>query len=273
MQALSSQWRKALSATGDAPQRVLESLVREEQAREHWFTCALALRSLHETADVAHEARRVAGRMYFDVMDSAPTLPDARYEFTTDFGSEHQARWRDELAHLVGRPDIHALEVGSFEGRSACWWLENILTHPTSTLTCVDTFSVVLGGVIYDRHDTRFDRNMARTGAAHRVRKLKGRSRELLPHLTPASFDFVYVDGAHHVAEVMFDALLVWPLLRDGGTLIFDDYALGREVRSGLSARAPGFAIDAFLTLVPGQFELLHRGWQLSLRKTRGESR
>ncbi len=273
MQALASQWRKALSATRDAPQHLLASLVREEMTRENWFTCGLALRALHETADVAHDARRAAGRMYFDLMDSAPTLPDARYEFTTDFGSEHQARWRDELAHLAGRPDIHALEVGSFEGRSACWWLENILTHPTSTLTCVDTFSVVLGGVVYERHGTRFDRNMARTGAAHRVRKLKGRSRDILPHLPPSSFDLVYVDGAHNVAEVMFDALLVWPLLREGGSLIFDDYALGRELRGGLSARAPGLAINAFLTLVPGEFELLHSGWQLSLRKTRSENR
>ena len=36
--------------------------------------------------------------------------------------------------------EVFGLEIGSFEGRSAIWLLENILTHSNSHLTCVDTF-------------------------------------------------------------------------------------------------------------------------------------
>ena len=35
---------------------------------------------------------------------------------------------------------LHALELGSWEGSSACWLLAHVLRHPSSRLTCIDTF-------------------------------------------------------------------------------------------------------------------------------------
>jgi hypothetical protein len=63
-----------------------------------------------------------------------------------------------------------ALEVGSFEGRSALWMLENLLTHPDSTLTVVDTFAGSHEHVRNEKSwnisvsalEARFDANTAR---------------------------------------------------------------------------------------------------------------
>ena len=34
--------------------------------------------------------------------------------------------------------ELHILEIGSFEGKSTVWFLENILQNKNSTITCVD---------------------------------------------------------------------------------------------------------------------------------------
>ena len=34
--------------------------------------------------------------------------------------------------------ETHVLEIGSWEGRSSAWLLEQLLTHPRSTLTAID---------------------------------------------------------------------------------------------------------------------------------------
>ncbi len=33
------------------------------------------------------------------------------------------------------------VEIGSFEGRSTLWILENLLRHPDSRMHCIDTFA------------------------------------------------------------------------------------------------------------------------------------
>ena len=64
--------------------------------------------------------------------------------FTADWFSHNERMWR-ELFDKVGwhspERELHALEVGSWEGRSACWLLQNILKHENSTLHCIDTWS------------------------------------------------------------------------------------------------------------------------------------
>ena len=58
-------------------------------------------------------------------------------KFTADGFSSHIPNWERWLRPLAGQP-TQVLEIGSYEGRSAVWLLQEILTHPESRLTCVD---------------------------------------------------------------------------------------------------------------------------------------
>jgi hypothetical protein len=112
------------------------------------------------------------------------------YAFTKNWTDRKKDDWIKHLGHLKGKPDLKILEVGTYEGRSAIWFLENLLTHPTSDITCVDVF--VKEGV-----EERFDHNIALSGHAERVIKLKGYSQLVLRSLEPNSFDVVYIDACH----------------------------------------------------------------------------
>src|SRR3569832_159477 len=67
-------------------------------------------------------------------------LPDGPYRFTHDYFSPNIGQWSKDQARFAGLPNLRFLEVGRFEGRSACWLLQNILTHESSRITCLDLF-------------------------------------------------------------------------------------------------------------------------------------
>ena len=184
-----------------------------------------------------------------------PAVFSGRYVFTSDwFSHKCEASWSAHFAGLAGQPHLQVLEIGSYEGRATVWLLTNVLTHPTSRIVCIDPFHPAYGA--------RFDRNMESTGAAQKVTKLCARSTAALPHLPPASFDFIYVDGDHKKEYVLQDAVLVWPLLKVGGSLTFDDYHF-EDVR---------VAVAAFRAVYQEHLHVVSQGAQLTVRKT-GEPR
>jgi len=187
--------------------------------------------------------------------------------FSEDWFTENIRIWEPFLRELEGRcPRI--LEIGSFEGLSACFLLWRL---PDAQLTCVDTFAgipeYVAHGIAVADLEAVFDENVSLVDDA-RVRKLVGDSRRMLLDLVAeeAQFDLVYVDGSHLALDVVVDAALAWPLLVPGGILIFDDYT--GDLQEPDALLRPGPAIDAFLGLVEGHYKLLLEDRQLIARKT-----
>lgn len=166
--------------------------------------------------------------------------------------SHTREHWPEMFADLdlVGEPNLSFLEIGCFEGQSALWTLENVLTHPSSRLTIIDPLEfrdindedqrVRLARHLAPHFSGRFD---GRWGGG-RVRIFDGRSEDVLRRdwYRVERFDFVYVDGDHYPAGVLKDAVLAWPLVKPGGAMLFDDYVheLGGH-------RGPRPAIDAFV--------------------------
>jgi predicted O-methyltransferase YrrM len=257
--------------TGDRATELTAALERNEiTVEEHndgRFVMVMAMRRLIDSGCDDRAARMIAREMH-DLYADNPPLPHARYRFSFDWVSPHTAAWAKDLEHLKGKPHVRALEVGCFEGQSACWFLDNVFTHPTSRMVCVDPFAVPMVSVLLRYFEARFDFNIEASGSGDRVTKLIGHSQVVLRTLQPASFDFIYVDGSHKIGDVLQDAVLAWTLLRPGGIVNFDDYALVDDLSEGMLARAPGRAIDAFVSLLGSSATIVRRDWQMVLRKT-----
>ena len=164
--------------------------------------------------------------------------------------------------------NLNFLEVGSFEGRSTLWLLNNILTHDSSRITCVDTFEgseehekdLVKG--LYDR----FKNNISPYSS--KVTISRGLSSVQLKKISlevSDKFDFIYIDGDHKAKSVLEDAILSFPLLDVMGIMVFDDYEfedpyLNENVKTKLG-------IDAFLQIYEDCYKLFYKQYQVGIQK------
>ena len=205
------------------------------------------------------------------------------YKFTQDWFSWAPAVWEQLIPLLPERKKF--LEIGSFEGRSATWIIENMLDNeavPGSVL-CIDTWE---GGEEHNNGEMsgaeeRFKHNVGvaqakywkRTGnldAYSIVDTFKGKSDLALAHIRAVDerywdeFDFIYIDGSHVAKDVLTDACMAWPLLKKQGIMVFDDYMWG-EPRDILHRPKP--AIDAFVNIFAEEVDMVHMGYQLIVRK------
>jgi predicted O-methyltransferase YrrM len=231
-----------------------------------WYVCSHYRR---QRDDIAAAAFR-SDLPVVTLASPGPVLPDdqvyrGKYGFTQNWFTTKIPVWEKSLAPFKGKPGVKYLEVGLYEGRSALWMLENVLTDPTSHLTGIDIFD----GELKDRF---FD-NLRRCGAEGRATVLIGFSQVEMRRLPLESFDIIYIDGSHATADVLEDAVLSYRLLRPGGVLIFDDYVWSGALYTGPLTRDetsdfPKAAIDRFVQCFEGRMSVLHNGSQLIVKKS-----
>jgi hypothetical protein len=212
------------------------------------------------------KSETIPGKLPPPMRSGAPEFPGG------DWFSENVPNWRAWLGGWK-KEGLRALEIGSYEGRSACWLIENVLWMNRGTLECVD---VEIRPELYE--------NVARLQETMRVGVWINEytSAYFWRHLAShARYDLIYVDGAHDAASVFVDAAYAWQGLDVGGVLIFDDYRwtpkLGEDGDTPEAIAehgAPGPVIDAFLYAHAGRFEVLedapdapNPGWQKAIRR------
>ncbi len=165
--------------------------------------------------------------------------------FTSDWFTSHAQEWLSRIDAQC----IRALEVGSYEGRSTLWLLENLLVHPSSSIVCIDSWDgedKTLGTATISAR-ARFEHNVS--PHKNKVTQRVGKSLKLLAeaNIRGEQFDLIFIDGDHEGLSALTDILLGWPLLLSGGWLVFDDYRWD----SPLLRSQPHHAWDAFVSVKP----------------------
>lgn len=178
--------------------------------------------------------------------------------FTTDW-FETAARPIWDLL-IPALPATRVLEVGSYEGASACYLIEHLGAKAPLEMHRVDPWegsaSPDSGGVEMQEVEARFRRNTAllleRSPHPITLEVHKDFSDAVLAQLLIQKgrgyFDLVYIDGSHQAPDVLADAVLGFKLLRSKGIMVFDDYLWrGPAENDSNPALCPKLAIDAFI--------------------------
>lgn len=187
--------------------------------------------------------------------------------YTADWFSGNIPNWKKWTAPLAGKP-IRAVEIGSFEGRSTRWIVDSLLGDSESRIDCVDTWE---GSPEHGEHSKnglfdRFRENLCDAIESGKVIPHRGLSQNELPKLFSAgnTYDFAYIDGSHTSRDTLSDAVHVFPMLKEGGIMIFDDYNW-YGFKNPL--KNPRTGIDAFLQVYSGCYEVIAKEYQVAIRK------
>lgn len=186
-----------------------------------------------------------------------PVRSDKTYSFSTDYFTHNISQWEKYLAEMKNKKNIKYLELGVYEGRSLIWTLENILTDPTSEAVAVDIFPGKMQQV--------FEQNLKVFGHEKKVKIVKGFFSAALKHFSPNTFDLIYLDGGHMSWTTLETTMLAWPLLKNNGIIIFDDY--NWNVEKWPIQNTPKPAIDSFLQTHKYFIEVIHVSNQVFIKK------
>lgn len=181
--------------------------------------------------------------------------------FSNDWFTPNIKNWQQHAQPLLQGKPVVGLELGSYEGMSAIWTLQNMLDHEKSRLTCIDIWW-------NQENEQNFDRNIVTAGVSTRLHKRKGDALDELRRInTP--LDYAYIDADHLAFSVVMQFSLLWPILKKGAVVIFDDYLWQLPDAPHYQGQIPPKpGIDAILELWQSRVEILHKGYQVIVRKT-----
>lgn len=195
-----------------------------------------------------------------------------KYVFSTDWFTHNINNW-NLILNSFGLYDQNrenkCLELGSWEGRSTIFIIENLLKNKNSELIVIDSFKggpTQLNGNINHTLYARFCHNICMTGYMNKVKIVKGSTLVELPKFESEFtdyFDFIYIDASHTAKDVLIDSLNSFCLLKSGGIIIFDDYLASGKPDYLL----PKKGIDTFIEFYKNNCRILHSGYQLIIQK------
>lgn len=178
--------------------------------------------------------------------------------FTSDWVTVNEPNFQVCMEAIKDRRQKF-LEIGCFEGRSTCWFLQHGL-EDRGSMVCIDTFKPYW----YEK-DNLIDIFLSNVRSVKKMHQVLSTfamdSKKALTqlHEQKKDYDFIYIDGDHSADGVFNDAVLAWGLLRSGGVMLFDDYEYEIEpTKEG---------INRFLISYDGQYEIVLKNYQLAVRK------
>jgi predicted O-methyltransferase YrrM len=155
------------------------------------------------------------------------------------------------------------LEIGCFEGLSSVFFADNFLDNKNSTLTCVDPFLLIDNNdhkqYLQNNEEKSFDHNISICNNSEKitVRKLTS---DVFFENNSEIYNFIYIDGCHKPDFIKRDMENSFHCLEKNGIMWMDDYGGG----DGIQIK---HAMDTFLQRYNGQYELIHKGYQIAIKK------
>jgi predicted O-methyltransferase YrrM len=187
------------------------------------------------------------------------------YKFDHNWFEQNVENFQKLFSGYKGEPKLKVLEIGSFEGRSAAWFLDNV---KDCEVTCVDTWSGSREHegnpeIDFVKAESNFDHNM--TFHRGRVTKIQADSYDACMELYKRGekFDLIFIDGSHTAKDVNCDLVTSWRLGKIGTLFYCDDYFWGYDMYKQNSPTfnflldTPKLGIDSFTNVYANKIKFM----------------
>ena len=160
--------------------------------------------------------------------------------------------------------ELHILEIGTHEGRSAIWMLDNLCYHTNSTFTSIDPYLAEdVTSPVSNQTYENFLHNISLCLNKTKFIQYKDLSCNILPTLLEEKrlYDIIYIDGSHLMEDVLYDLKMSDSLLKSGGVILLDD--IGYEKKDA----GPFGAVTKFLN-ENSSYKVILQEYQWMIQKT-----
>jgi len=190
-----------------------------------------------------------------------------KFDFPSFWNEDHEKNFNMLKLCMQDVKNPRCLEIGGLEGRTSLWLIENIVQPLSGSLTIVEP-------------DIKLNLIHNLSNSRQWVNVEEGKSFNVLNRyiVNYHTFDFIYIDGDHNAKGVLEDLVLSWRILNNNGFLLFDDYEMQAQdpwfyimhkefKKPRINFIHPHVAIDAFLSMYRGLYEIIAFNYQLMVRK------
>lgn len=194
---------------------------------------------------------------------------------------------------FVNKDDLNLLEIGTSQGRSSVWLLENVLTGISSKLTTIDLNHLISPLKLKTLNNEYIDNiewsclenlqpyiesgkceffqsssddffNFLKTKQEKKKNSYCNISYNFIENIKNFEiFDLIYIDGSHDPDQVLKDGINSFEFLKPNGYILFDDYPW-KNPRTNLIC---GLGIESFLQAFNHKIKILHKDYQVLIQK------
>ena len=166
----------------------------------------------------------------------------------------HIPIWNQVLSHFFrDKKDLKILELGSGNGLCSNFLLDNYPCY----IETVDLSDSHIWEEEGEKYIVSTTSNLQPFIEEGRCNFYQTSTKNFLLKNQDKKYDFIYIDASHDADWVLYDAVNSFPLLKENGLIIFDDY--------GMHNCAKG--INAFLSCFEPYLKVFHKDWQLMIHK------
>ncbi len=189
-----------------------------------------------------------------------------KYKYTYGCDWFYKSEINQKAKFLLGhknKKNFDILEIGSFEGLSTTYFIDNFLSKSDGQITIVDPFLLypekLIPGTLLNQVQIRnFFFNISKSSYPEKVQYLGLTSDEFF-EVNNKKYNFIYIDGMHTKKQMTKDLISSWDSLLIDGVVWMDDYLVdhGRLKKT----------LDKTIESLKGKHKVIHRGYQIAIKK------
>lgn len=186
------------------------------------------------------------------------------YKYTKDYAWFLGSEINSKLLNFMDKTkQNNLLEIGCFEGLSSVFFADNLLDNPKSSLTCVDPFLNIDNNdhknFLLNKEEENFDHNIKICKNSDKI-SVKKITSDVFFENNNKTYNFIYIDGSHDCDFITRDMENSFNVLEKNGVMWMDDYGGGDGIKIKNT-------MNLFLEKHKGEYELIHKGYQLAIKK------